>query len=1098
MRKIVTFLVVLLCAGIASAQNPQPGIPVFNIKDYGATGDGTCHALSSLYSSLAQAQARYPFVSDTTQCTDWAATQAAINAAYSNTGASPNSAAIYCPRGTYVTSNPIIIDRPNNTGGNYAAWNVGTTYNGGTVVNGQFIGDKVTYNGLPWISMGNGNIGNPPTSQAQFPSQTELSNASWSGQGQMWTAVTITNASPAVVTPLGGIGGAIANGQPVVFFTQQYANPNGGSAPALPTGISANTVYYVVSLTSTTFEVSLTPGGAAVNTSSAGVGTFFASGQVWQVAPLGLTGAFDSTQPANFSDRISFIGEEGIASNSGCIFQSHDNFSSPMMILGPNNGNFIKNITLQGNGSGSPSANGYKCAQPLTRYNGTAGSSPAGIMVGSVGWAQMSSSGGSSRTKFENTGAIGMAVGHWLGYGTFGELVDSNEFWSLSVQNNCIGMFASETQAFINKVTNSRVANNNTGIFATWQEGMQVTGGNFSTPFWLAADFAVTSVSAVSGCRAYCITATITSPDGYLQQAECAYSAGQAYNSTVSYLNAWPFGSGCGYNVFVLNVPHWGLVGTYVVNYVPSTGVITLAVPQSYTGIYNGTCCGSDFATQVATVTTIHAAEANITWFGQIQVDTNHIENDGAPTTVLCICTSFFGGARSASLKNIYMNSEAALGTSTCCNQINSAGQHYGGLKFVNGFYAQQTLPFLNATQGDLLIEAWSGGANVQFNHFPEDRVMIAGGLATYIEGRHSMGSNNFNINSGSAANSGQGPLFDFMPGVFTGVFTQQPPLVNPSTKGQLSAGFYAMGGQAMGSGLWDNAANFGPASQYSSMTSGQATELPSQWRTHGWGQSPMWGIRPAPWSSPCVLQSQITTLGALPSITYTSHLLDYLNVSAGGTGYTNGDIITLVGGTHTTAATVQATVSGGVIQSVVLVNDGVYTTEANTFTASGGTGTGATFNLPIWWVDYNIPYVTLFGGQVYHVCDFDGQTGTANQYAYMSTNTGYSYFQNLTTTNVPNLSWTMDGASPFIYLNLEALELMYPGLVFSLTGTGGCSGTQSFIVLEVHPTMGYIKVVRADNDGTNYVPSLASSGTSCSGTVLGGPAGGANLINPY
>jgi polygalacturonase len=53
---------------------------VFNVKDYGALGDGTGAMLNTRYASLAAAQAVYPFVTDiTTQTIDWAAIQQCIN-----------------------------------------------------------------------------------------------------------------------------------------------------------------------------------------------------------------------------------------------------------------------------------------------------------------------------------------------------------------------------------------------------------------------------------------------------------------------------------------------------------------------------------------------------------------------------------------------------------------------------------------------------------------------------------------------------------------------------------------------------------------------------------------------------------------------------------------------------------------------------------------------------------------------------------------------------------------------------------------------------------------------------------------------------------
>ena len=265
-----------------------------------------------------------------------------------------------------------------------------------------------------------------------------------------------------------------------------------------------------------------------------------------------------------------------------------------------------------------------------------------------------------------------------------------------------------------------------------------------------------------------------------------------------------------------------------------------------------------------------------------------------------------------------------------------------------------------------------------------------------------------------------------------------------------------------------------------------------------------MWGVRPAPWTSSCLLPSHYATLTSLPTITHTSRLQDYLHVSNGGTGYNINDIITLAGGTFSTAAQVQVTgVSGTTITSVQVVTSGTYTVEATTFTqgsVSPTGGTGATFNLPIWYVDYTIGYPLLWGGHIYHACNYTGvgATWNAGKYALTSAHNGWSYGQPLTTTNVPNLAWNMDGASPFVYMNLEALELMFPGLVISLSDATHCAGggTQTFMVLETHPSGGYVKVVRADSDGSNYLPSLATSGTQCNGTTIGQAS--YSITNPY
>jgi len=71
--------------------------------------------------------------------------------------------------------------------------------------------------------------------------------------------------------------------------------------------------------------------------------------------------------------------------------------------------------------------------------------------------------------------------------------------------------------------------------------------------------------------------------------------------------------------------------------------------------------------------------------------------------------------------------------------------------------------------------------------------------------------------------------------------------------------------------------------------------------------------------------------------------------VVGGGTSYTNGDVLTVVGGTlNTVAATLNVTgVSGGVITSVSVNNAGNYRRfPTNPVSVTGGTGTGATFNL--------------------------------------------------------------------------------------------------------------------------------------------------------
>ena len=72
--------------------------------------------------------------------------------------------------------------------------------------------------------------------------------------------VTVSIASPSVIT---WTSHGITNGTMVMFTT----------TGALPTGINANTVYYVVNAATNTFQISATSGGAAINTSGTQSGT---------------------------------------------------------------------------------------------------------------------------------------------------------------------------------------------------------------------------------------------------------------------------------------------------------------------------------------------------------------------------------------------------------------------------------------------------------------------------------------------------------------------------------------------------------------------------------------------------------------------------------------------------------------------------------------------------------------------------------------------------------------------------------------------------------------------------------------------------------
>jgi len=79
-----------------------------NVKWFGAIGDQTKRTLNTYYSTLAQAQAIFPFATNiATETVDWAGIQAAINWAE---GYYNRQFSVWIPSGGYMTSHPILIN----------------------------------------------------------------------------------------------------------------------------------------------------------------------------------------------------------------------------------------------------------------------------------------------------------------------------------------------------------------------------------------------------------------------------------------------------------------------------------------------------------------------------------------------------------------------------------------------------------------------------------------------------------------------------------------------------------------------------------------------------------------------------------------------------------------------------------------------------------------------------------------------------------------------------------------------------------------------------------------------------------------------------
>lgn len=138
--------------------------------------------------------------------------------------------------------------------------------------------------------------------------EAQLITAGWSlVQGNVPTTVTVTIASPAVVS---WTAHGLVNGTRIVFST----------TGALPTGITAGTVYFVISagLTANAFEFSTTLNGSAVNTSGSQSGTHTCAPEILMQS---------ATTPQSVATRVRF---RDVGSTAVCISFSIENSNSTL------------------------------------------------------------------------------------------------------------------------------------------------------------------------------------------------------------------------------------------------------------------------------------------------------------------------------------------------------------------------------------------------------------------------------------------------------------------------------------------------------------------------------------------------------------------------------------------------------------------------------------------------------------------------------------------------------------------------------------------------------------------------------------------------
>ena len=270
--------------------------------------------------------------------------------------------------------------------------------------------------------------------------------------------------------------------------------------------------------------------------------------------------------------------------------------------------------------------------------------------------------------------------------------------------------------------------------------------------------------------------------------------------------------------------------------------------------------------------------------------------------------------------------------------------------------------------------------------------------------------------------------------------------------------------------------------------------------------------------SFPTPTVSAPTTAGGVQAVVAVTRMFNSgATIQAGGTGYTVNDVLTVTGGTpFSVAATLTvSTVSAGVITGVSATNQSTYTAlPTNPVSVTGGTGSGATFNLT-WGVNngsagYNItnagsgyveqPTVTFSGG---------GGSGAA-AYATVGGNATIKGLGTNTIFNTPsgNALYLVDGASATpsgIAIRNGTTPYIYPvvsntDLITSSNGTGAVrffTNTVAQEQLRVTHTASAVNYVQVTGAATGGAPTISSQGSDANPNVAIFPKGlGIVLMN--
>jgi len=673
------------------------------------------------------------------------------------------------------------------------------------------------------------------------------------------------------------------------------------------------------------------------------------------------------------------------AFQGGCIINALFN-NSAGLTMGPGNGMTLDSVWVVGpNG-------GVDCGQPATG---------AGIVV-------LSQSGGANRTQIRNSGAFNFFYSIPIGssaiqtIGSAGTaLAAENKVDNTFIQNSCVGFTVTNTQGFVNSLTNNTV-DAVTSVITGTDVGVAVYNGNYShfSQNMIGQKFAISTVSASYDAAGLKVTGTITSPDGFLT-VQCT-DPGTAANEYNRFAPANPCSRNV-YNSWMMWPADYGVIPLVMVAYNTSTHVATWRATDEWYQAYGTVCCGSGLTTEIGTQTAIWATEMGRVFVGAgIDVEQIHIE-PGQPFE-LVDSTFGFGAARATILKNININIDYTFASTY------SPGNALSEAKF----FAAQSFAFIN-------IPSNNNGGNVTLDS-----------ICCNINNGNSGYGENIMVNLGQPGSPQDGHLF-MKGGSFARMNFRYP--ANSSGAGNMTGGSnWASGGSAA----------FGQGDYQFTPWLGILTDNgsgPERMREMGWNSGPYWGVRPAPWTSPCISPTQyVTLLGTLPAI---------------------------IG----TTVTYPILWSG---QQYKICDWNLTPTAYNA---------GFTYSVGALVTSASITYISRVAGNMGNTPASSPTQWAPFHYGFVSNHgIGFSYGQNIT----EFASWQIKNNSPFVQVSNTSGNLLFPGLGVTLTPTQvGCGAAENFIIREVHYNLQYFAVFQTDNDIAGaMVPSYGAA--TCSNSVIG------------